>query len=261
MPRTRALRKRRVMSLTAPDLFVLLLGPVMGSFLALLADRLPRGEDVVARRSACRACGTVLGPRDLVPILSFVLARGRCRHCGTAIPPATLYTEIAATGLGILAVIAGPGGIATLLVALVLWVLLALVASDLQWFRLPDVLTGALLALALVWAGIWGAGLIPALVGAALGSGSFAALRWGYRAVRGRAGLGLGDVKLMAGLGALLGPWDLPLMVLLAALSALVVAALQARHDRRALSPTRALPFGAALAAAGAALWLARLVG
>lgn len=247
------------MEATFPDLLVVLLGPALGSFAALLADRLPRGEPVVRARSTCRACGRTLAPRDLVPIGSYLALRGRCRHCGAPIPPVTLHAEIAATGLGVLAVIAAAGGAETLLVALVLWCLLALVLCDLLWFRLPDVLNAALLALALAWAVLWGHGPGPALLGGALGAGSFAALRWGYAALRGRAGLGLGDVKLMAGVGALSGPFDLPLVVLLAALAALAVAGLQRVRDARALRATRALPFGAALAAAAAAVWLARM--
>lgn len=241
------------------DLLLLLLAPAVGSFLALLADRLPRGEAVVLARSACRSCGQRLAPRDLVPVLSFCLTRGRCRHCGAAIPPFVLYTEIAALGLAVLAVIAGSDPAQTALIAGLLWVLLALAVTDLLWFRLPDVLTLALFLLALLWALIWGVGAGAALTGAALGAGSFAALRLGYRAVRGREGLGQGDVKLMAGIGALTGPWDLPLVVLLAALCALAVALVQRGRDAGALDPGRPLPFGAALAGAAGALWLTLL--
>ncbi|MDU8912174.1 prepilin peptidase [Aestuariicoccus sp. MJ-SS9] len=244
---------------TAFDLFVLLAAPAVGSFLALLADRVPRGEPVGMARSACRGCGRALSPRDLVPVLSFAAARGRCRHCGAAIPPWLLYTEIAATWLAVLAVIAGTGLGQTGLIALILWTLLGLVATDLLWFRLPDVFTIALLALALVWAALWGHGAPLALVGAGLGAGAFCLIRLGYRALRGREGLGLGDVKLMAGLGALAGPWDLPLTVLLAASAALAVAALQRLGRADALDGARALPFGAALAGAGGALWLAAM--
>lgn len=239
------------------DLFVLLLAPAVGSFLALLADRLPRGEAVALARSACRDCDARLGLRDLLPVLSFAMARGRCRTCGAVIPPWLLYTEIAATGLGVLAVISGSDPAQTALIAAILWTLLGLVVTDLLWFRLPDPLTLALCVLALVWAVSWGVGAPAALIGAGLGAGSFAALRWGYSALRGREGLGLGDVKLMAGVGALSGPWDLPLVVLLAALAALSVAAVQALSRPRALDPQRALPFGAALAGAAGALWLA----
>lgn len=240
-------------------LFLILLGPAMGSFLALLADRLPRGEDVIRRPSACRACGARLGLRDLLPLVGFVLAGGRCRSCGAVIPPWLLYSEILATGAGLLAVLAGGPAPDMALNALFLWLLLGLGLTDLLWFRLPDLMTGALCLVAGTMALRPGAmGGEMALLGAALGVGSFLALRLGYRALRGREGLGLGDVKLMAGLGAFAGAFDLALLVLLAAL--LGLAGGLVGHLRRpgASLRRRAIPFGSALCAAGALLWLAR---
>ena len=95
-----------------------------------------------------------------------------------------------------------------------------------------------------------------AALGALLGAGSFVILRWSYWLWRGREGLGLGDVKLMVGLGAFAGPYDLPLLILLAAFSALGVALLQRLLSPAPLAPDRPLPFGAALCAATAVLWL-----
>ncbi|WP_371229653.1 prepilin peptidase [Roseovarius sp. 2305UL8-3] len=239
--------------------FLLLISPAIGSFLAVLADRLPRGEDVVRKPSACRSCKTPLKPRDLLPILSFALSAGRCRQCKAPIPPWLLYMEIIAIGCAILALILGTTPAEIVLYALFLWVLQALVASDLLWFRLPDPLTGALFVIALALA--WVTGLPRpemALWGAVIGVGSFAILRWGYRWIRGREGLGLGDVKLIAGLGAALGPYDLPMMLLVAALTTLAVAAVGRLRSARALSPTRPLPFGAALACATVVIWVAQ---
>ena len=93
---------------------------------------------------------------------------------------------------------------------------------------------------------------LTALAGGLLGAGSFLVLRVGYKALRGREGLGLGDVKLMAGLGALTGPAQLPLLVLIAATGALAITLFKHRNLRGDL----ALPFGAALSGAGAPLWL-----
>lgn len=236
------------------SVLLILIAPCIGSFLGVLIDRLPRGQGVVTPRSACRACGTPLASRDLIPVLSFTMLRGRCRHCGTALPGWLLYTEIAATGAAVFAVILGNTPAEALGIAVLLWLLWTLAVSDLLHLRLPDPLTGALFASALAWAWLSGGSLLNALIGAALGAGSFLALRLGYRALRGREGLGLGDVKLMAGLGALTGPWDLALLVLTAALLALLAAAI--RGGWRA---TRRLPFGTALCAGGAALWLIAL--
>lgn len=225
--------------------------PFAGSFLGVLADRLCRDEDVVAKPSACRSCGTRLRVRDLIPVVSFLRLSGRCAACGTAIPRWILLIELAAFALACVAVALGRDALEIWLIAVFLWCLLALFACDCLWFRLPDLLTGALLALALALSLV--TGWPPpgqALVGAAVGAGVFLALRLAYSGLRGREGLGLGDVKLMAGLGAAFGPWDLPLLVLIAALGALAAAGVTG-----ALHATRALPFGAALCAAAAVLW------
>lgn len=254
------------------DPFILLLvlvGPFIGSFLGVLADRLPRNEGVILNHSECRSCQFRLGPRDLIPVLSYVLNRGKCRHCGATIPPWLLYTEIAATGLAFLAALAGDTPLQAWSYAAFLWLLLTLAMTDLTTFRLPDVLTGALFIVAL-WLALLPGGVGPesALIGALAGTGSFWLLRHLYRRLRKQEGMGLGDVKLMAGLGAYAGYEDLPLIVLGAALMGLGAAMLTRRPqpNRPTQLPIgqRALPFGAALCAATAALWLwrvSRLIG
>lgn len=234
-----------------PTVLLMLLAPAAGSFLGVLVDRLPRGEDVVRAPSRCRTCKTRLGLRDLVPLLSYPLLGGRCRHCGAALPGWLWLMEIAATGLALLAVLRGGTDWQVWTSALLLWLLLALAASDMIRFRLPDALTAALAALCLGAALAQGT-LLAALGGGLIGAGAFLALRAGYGALRGREGLGLGDVKLMAGLGALTGAQMLPLLVLVAASGALIAALV----SRRSLRGDLALPFGAALAAAGGLLWL-----
>ena len=77
-------------------LATLVIAPFIGSFLGVVIDRLPRGETILAGRSRCDTCGTVLGARDLVPLASFALLRGRCRHCHAKIPRALLVVELAA---------------------------------------------------------------------------------------------------------------------------------------------------------------------
>ena len=250
-------------------LLLILLSPAIGSFLAVLVDRLPRGESILWPGSTCRSCDTRLGLRDLLPVLSFLLGRGRCRHCGAIIPSWHLYVELAAIGLALLALALGGPSVAIALTALVLWLLLALIVCDLLWFRLPDGLTAVLGLAALTRAGLVPMGQVPppahpllpnslseALIGGAIGCVSFWLIRIFYQYIRNRLGLGLGDVKLMASLGALVGPWLLPHLVLAASLMALSAAAGMALLRRRALSGTRPLPFGAALSLAAALIWV-----
>lgn len=235
-----------------PALLLVLAAPAVGSFVALIADRVPRGESIVWPGSACRACGQRLGPTEMVPLLSFAMQSGRCRTCNATIPPWVLYTEILALAAASVSVIIGGTVGAMWLMAVVLWTLLALALCDLLWFRLPDSLTLLLLTLAMGYTTSTGADFWLCVLGAAIGTGSFMVLRIGYRLIRGREGLGLGDVKLMAGLGALVGPQDIPVMVLMGALFALFTTIASGRK----LKATRPLPFGAALCAAGASVWL-----
>ncbi|MCT8161676.1 prepilin peptidase [Pseudoruegeria sp. SHC-113] len=228
--------------------YLLLIAPFVGSFLAVLADRLPRGEGVIRGRSRCRSCGAAFGWRDLVPVLSWLRLKGRCRACGGRIPAWLTASEALALVCVGLAAVAAQGGVADLvLLCLILWVAQALAFSDALWMRLPDPLVAGLLALALLRAALpWGMGLPEALAGAALGSGVFWAIRFAYAQLRGREGMGLGDVKLMAPLGALVGPFGLAPMVLIAALLALGFGLIQAKADG-ALSGTTAVPFGTTL--------------
>lgn len=236
-------------------LLLLLIAPAVGSFLGVLADRLPRGEDAIATPSHCRSCKTRLTPRDLVPLWSYLRHGGCCRHCGIALPGWLLLIELGAAGVAGLALLRGGTPYEVWQSAGYLWLLLALAFSDALWLRLPDALTAALLAVALGAA--WPLGLLThALAGALLGAGSFLLLRLGYAAWRRREGLGLGDVKLIAGLGAAVGPLDLPWLVLIAAMLALAGAMLRAALTRVPAAADTALPFGTALCGSGAVLWL-----
>ncbi len=242
---------------TAPLVFFLILsGAAIGSFLAAWADRLPRGESIVSTPSHCRGCGMRIGWRDLVPVLSWLALSGRCRACGAAIPRRLFYAEITGMGLAILAVWVAATPADMVLGALWLWCLFGLLLCDLSDFRLPDALTGLLVLIggAMAWADP-ARGLHDALIGAGVGAGAFLSIRLAYQLVRRREGLGLGDVKLMAGIGAGLGWAALPSVALVASLGALVMTGLHALRGNRAEGSTE-IPFGAYLATAAALVWL-----
>ena len=242
----------------------ILLGAPMGSFAALLADRLPRGEPVVFARSSCRNCGQVLRWWDMIPIFSYIWLRGRCARCGAAIPSRLFQAELAGLVLGVMAVWAGMGIIG----AMALWCLLALILSDLVYFRLPNPLTLALLVLALIFATFPPGGGAPdtsmlwqAVLGAAVGAGVFCAISWIYLSLRGRAGMGAGDIRLMGGIGALVVPasgWvGLAMVTLIAGLAGLALGLIRAMQRGRALSAKTPVPFGACLAMAAVIVWIA----
>ncbi len=236
-----------------------LLGAAMGSFAALVAERLLRGQGFVTGGSACRACGTALAVRDLVPLLSYPLLRGRCRHCGARIPPVLWHAEIAGALIGAAAAWSAPDPLRALALAGWMWALLALALADLRSMRLPDplMLAATVLGILLVALGD-GTGwpdlqtrLAQATLGALAGGGAFWLLRAAYRWRSGRDGMGMGDVLLAAVLGLVLQE-RLPLAVLIAALTALALALLRAWRKRRPLRRLGRVPFGAALALAGA---------
>ena len=136
------------------------------------------------------------------------------------------------------------------------WLLVLLVVMDLRYRILPDVLTATLLASGLLAALILPTiDLVEASFGAVVGGGSFLLLRFLYYRFRGTEGLGLGDVKMMAGLGAWFGPSWLPLLVLVAATTGLLSAFLNAWKNGTEVSATMIVPFGAYLGGGAVLLW------
>ncbi|HEX5359991.1 MAG TPA: prepilin peptidase [Fluviicoccus sp.] len=167
--------------------------------------------------SRCPKCGHAIGPLENIPVISWLLLRGRCKSCKTAISARYPLIEIT-TGLLSLIVflIFGPSG--KMLAALLLtWALIALTMIDFDTQLLPDSIT-----LPLLWAGLlvnmqggmW-VSLQLAVIGAMLGYLSLWSVYWLFKLVTGKEGMGYGDFKLLAALGAWLGPAQLPLIILL----------------------------------------------
>lgn len=238
-----------------PDIVVvvatLAAAPAVGSFVGVLADRLPRGEPVGADRSRCRACGRTLGPAELIPLLSYLALRGRCAGCGAVIPRWLPGVELAALGLAAWAAAVMPTALLWPTAALG-WLLLALAVVDARAFVLPYRLTVPLAAGGLAFHG-WRSEALPidGLIGLAAGWGLFAAVILAYRAWRGRDGMGWGDAALLGAGGAWVGWQGLTGVVLIAAFSGLA-AALALGHRR---ADARS-PFGPALAWGVWLVWL-----
>lgn len=242
-----------------PRPFAMLLGAggglIAGSFLATVAIRWPAGRSALSGRSACDGCGRPLRAGELVPLLSWATSRGRCRTCHARIDPRHPFAESLAALIGGLALAIAPGwsGIAG---ALFGWTLLLLALLDARHFWLPDRLTLPLglagLAVSLL---DLGPRPIDSLIGAAAGFGGLWLIATLYRLARGRRGLGGGDPKLMAAIGAWVGWVPLPAVLLAASAGGLVIVAGMALAGRRIGARTR-LPFGALLAPAGFLGWL-----
>lgn len=232
-----------------------LVGLVIGSFLAATLIRWPQDRTVRHGRSHCDSCGRMLGIRDLVPILSWLLNRGRCRHCGAQIDRRHLAMEVGAALIGLTAIAAHPfpAAVAT---ALFGWWLFLTAALDLEHQWLPDRLTLPLLpaGLAVAWFGI-GPGLGDRVIGAVAGFLFLAGLAAFYRKLRGREGLGGGDPKLLAALGAWLGWQQLPFVMLGAGLLGLAAVGMMRLRGQQVKATDR-LPLGTLLALSAWPVWL-----
>lgn len=226
----------------------LVLGALLGSFLNVVRVRLPQGDSLWSPPSHCPSCKTRIRPWDNVPIISYLLLRGRCRSCRNSI--SWKYPVVEALGAAVLwmTVRTAPGPLEAAVTAFFSLCMLAVLFIDLEHQIIPDVITipGILLG---ILVGIWvGGGVLERLLGAAVGGLGLLALAWGYRLLTGVTGMGMGDVKLMAMIGAFLGWQGAVGVVLLGSLGGSLVGILMLllrRASRRTL-----LPFGSFLAPA-----------
>lgn len=182
-------------------------GFVTGSFLNVVIYRMPRGFLLaLPRRSTCLACFRRIPWYENVPVVSYLFLQGACARCRAPIGVGHALIE-ALTGALFLAVFLrwGISG-NTLLYCFFAAALVAMTFIDLEHRIIPDEISlgGAAVALALAALG-YGPGLAGAIAGVLLGSGLFWGLAWAYERFTGREGLGMGDVKLMALIGATLG--------------------------------------------------------
>ena len=258
-------------SLAIPATVVFL---VAGSFLNVVIFRLPRmlerqwGDearellhiavparprfDLMRPGSRCPACEHPIAPWLNVPLASWIVLRGRCRYCGERIPARYPLVEALAAALGL--VVLHAWGLQWITVGWLLftWSLIVLAFIDRDTQLLPDQIT-----LPLLWGGLVAAILfdhvtpVDAIAGAALGYAVLWALYWAFRWVTGREGMGHGDFKLLAAIGAWLGWQALPAVVLIASTLGLAwaVVAILLKTMRR----QDPMPFGPFLAAGG---WL-----
>ncbi|UUX52248.1 A24 family peptidase [Nisaea acidiphila] len=241
-------------------MFLLLAAAAIGSFLATCVSRAARQVSVFgAVRSSCPTCGAIVPAYALLPILGFLVLRGRCGDCGARIDPLHPMMEAATVAMCVSALWVA-GWLLTLEAAcgLALGTALVFLAShDARTGRLPDVVTLPLIVAGLaVSAWLERVDFSESALGVILGGAGGWAVSAAYRQLRGREGLGMGDVKLVAGLGAWLGAGALPGLLLVASASALAVLFVRAVSGRR-ISRHARIVFGPFLALAGWVLWLA----
>jgi leader peptidase (prepilin peptidase)/N-methyltransferase len=225
----------------------LVFGAVVGSFLNVVIHRLPQGESLVRPRSRCPACKTPIRATDNVPILSFLILGGRCRSCRAAISWRYPLVE-ALSGLLCLALLATFGLTANFFAYFALAAaLLAVAFIDLDLQIIPDSISlpGIPIGLALSFVltpGWPDFGPRSAVLGMLVGGGLLFAVAEGYRLLRGIEGMGFGDVKLLAMLGAFLGLRSLLVVVLVGSVAGALVGLVLMVSAGRGMK--YAIPFG-----------------
>lgn len=226
-----------------------LLGLMVGSFLNVCIARLPAGESIVSPPSRCPSCARPIGWGDNIPVVSYVLLRGRCRGCRAHISLRYPLVEAGTAAVFLLQACTEPAIGVPLASRLVFSALLvALAVTDWETFRLPNALTFSGLAAGLGFALVIPPGLFDALVGAALGAGILLAIRWAWLRATGTDAMGLGDVKMLAMIGAFLGWQQVFVVLLLSTLAGAIVGLLVAGTGRGSMRTK--LPFGVFLAMA-----------
>ena len=260
------------------------LGLLIGSFLNVVIYRLPlmmerewRSEcrallelgddadnnepfDLVRPRSRCTQCATPIAAHQNIPLLSYLILAGRCRHCGVNIPRRYPLVEFMGGVIG--GTVAwhfayAPDANTALWLARALfgaiygWSLLTLAAIDLDTKLLPDSITQPLLWLGLACSffGLFASDLPTAVLGAMMGYLSLWSIYWVFKLVTGKEGMGYGDFKLLAALGAWLGWQALPAVILISSvLGAIVGITMIVSGLTKRSEP---IPFGPFLAGAG----------
>jgi leader peptidase (prepilin peptidase) / N-methyltransferase len=206
--------------------------------------------NLMVPRSRCPSCQAPILAWQNVPVISWVMLGGKCRQCGTAISIRYPLVEVLTAVLSV-AVVALFGftwlGLAALTFT---WILIALLFIDYDTQLLPDQLTLPLLWLGLL-TNVFGGLTDPssAIIGATAGYLFLWSTYWGFKLITGKEGMGYGDFKLLAAIGAWLGWQVLPATVLIAAVVGLIYAAATSVTGRRAAA--QPIPFGPFLAVAG----------
>lgn len=231
---------------SAPDWAIALaVAPVVGSFAGVVIERLPYGKPFVFSRSECPSCAITLSWSDLIPVASYLALQGKCRRCQARIAPFHIGVECAALGIAVWAVAVAPDPLTMWLDCLLGWSLLVLAWIDVRHRRLPDALTLPLVVVGIVTQTTLSQERgIESVLGAMCGYASFWSVRFVYRILRGREGLGLGDAKLLAAAGAWTSWAALPHIVFIASILGILFALLNKYFHNRRLSASSEITFG-----------------
>jgi leader peptidase (prepilin peptidase)/N-methyltransferase len=239
-----------------------LFGLVIGSFLNVVIYRLPRGLSLVKPRSRCPGCEAPIRVYQNIPLLSYLYLRGKCAKCGIKISIRYPVVEFTTALLFIAVTVRfGLSPVTVLRDWVFVSLLVAITFIDLEHRIIPDYLSLGGLAWGLLTC-YWSqqTGWVSCLSGAALGFSAFYALAWIYQRVAGRSGLGGGDIKLLAMLGAFLGPSGVFAAILISSVFGSIVgltwALVSKLQGKKEGVMTFAIPYGPFLVVGGLYFYL-----
>lgn len=245
------------MTETLFTVYLALVGAALGSFLNVCIYRWPAGESVIRPRSRCPGCGQAIAWYDNIPVASWLVLRGRCRHCGEGIAVQYPLVELVVAGIWLgMALLFGPG-LEAVRGAIFLTLLFGIAIIDGRHRIIPDQLSlgGSIVGLALAaWTG--GFPFTSALIGAVAGYVFMWGVKLGGEALFRKPALGVGDIHMMAMVGAFVGIGGALLTVLLGSVLGLAIGVPLAalRGDLEAMGTY--LPLGTFLAMGGGVAYL-----
>ena len=223
-----------------------LFGAIIGSFLNVVIYRLPRGQSLSHPPSRCRNCNYALRWFDNIPILSWLWLRGRCRKCGIAVSWQYPIVEFVTAALFVTVAWLTPIGPLFFARLLLVCILVVLFGIDLEHQILPNSITLPGVVIGLIFSAVAPPGLKDAIIGVIIGGGVLYGIAAGYYLWRREEGMGMGDVKMLAMIGAFLG-WKAVLVTLvLASFSGAIIGVLMMSLQKGDMK--FALPFGTFLA-------------
>jgi leader peptidase (prepilin peptidase) / N-methyltransferase len=190
-----------------------MMGLIVGSFLNVVIYRLPLGQSLATPPSRCRNCGYTLRWFDNIPVFSWLFLGGRCRQCGAGVSMQYPAVEVITSVLFMLVILLTPPGPLIASRLLLVCILIALFGIDLEHQILPNVITLPGIVIGVAFSLIAPPGWKEALIGVLIGGGALYAIAWGYYLWRREEGMGMGDVKMLAMIGAFLG-WKAVLVTL-----------------------------------------------
>ena len=222
------------------------IGLCIGSFLNVVIYRLPLGQSLASPPSRCRNCGYSLQWFDNIPVLSWLWLRRRCRKCGVGVSWQYPLVELVTAALFLLVVWWTPMGPLVISRLILVCILIALFGIDLEHQILPNTITLPGIAIGVLLSIIAPPGWKDALIGALLGAGILYGIAGAYYLWRREEGMGMGDVKMLAMIGAFLG-WKAVLVTLvLSSFSGAIIGVIMLSAQRGGMK--FALPFGTFLA-------------